>query len=205
MHASCQFSLWLVLAGCGSGIKPVTPGDSGVPGAAETGQPGGGDGGGAEGSDGGGDDGEDEGGQVEVEFTVSWVTRVETVEVCAGTLREEGVPASWGEWGVWTDIDPDLEEPAPDPLPDPILTSVPLGQGTSAGHGSWRFSLDASTDASFPAYAALALGGGDHRLVCVLARGSEAIPHSLVDQRPLPSLADPLESVDVLLRVIWSD
>ena len=80
-----------------------------------------------------------------------------------------------------------------------------MGQGTSAGHGSWRFSLDATSDDNFDAYRALAEGGGDHRLVCVLARGSEAIPHSVYEQRPLPALGEPLESVDVRLRVIWTD
>jgi hypothetical protein len=210
MHTACQLWLGLALVGCGSDIKPLTPPDSGDGTAVDSGGAGAGDGGegagddGAEGGD-GADGGAGGGGRVEVEYTVSWVTRVEALEVCSATLVVDDAPTSWGEWGVWTDIDPALEEPAPDPLPDPISANVPVGQGTSAGHGSWRFSLDASSDASFPAYAALAEAGGDHRLVCVLARGSEAIPHSLVDLRPLPELDDPLESVDVLLRVIWSD
>lgn len=212
VQPACQFLLCLSLAACGSGIKPVpvASDDSASPGAtgedtADTLQDGA-DGDGGEGGDDGDDGGSGgTGASVSVEATIQWRTRTSTVDVCTATLTADDVPASWSEWGAWTDIDPALAEPAPDPLPDPIPASVPVGQGTSAGHGSWRFSLDATTDANFADYAALAEAGGDHRLVCVLARGSEAIPHSLIDQRPLPALDGPLSSVDVLLRVIWSD
>lgn len=192
--------------GCGSGIKSLPPADdTGPADAADSGAADGEDG--ADGADGGGDggDGGTPTGSVDVEYTVLWRIDGNEVEVCSGALSATEVTASWSTWGVWTDIDPDLDEPAPDPLPDPISALSPVGQGTTAGHGSWRFSHDSDSDPNFDAYAARLQDGEDHRLVCVLSRDSDETPQQLESHRPLPDVDGVLEGIDVRLRVIWDE
>ena len=142
MHGACQRLVVLAFAGlvgCGSGIKPISPGPDDSGGSTEDGDPDGGEGtdgdGSADGEDGGDDGGSggEDGGRVEVELSVEWVTRLGPTEVCAGTLIEENVPESWAEWGVWTDIDPELAEPRSRPASRPDPGQCARGAGHERG------------------------------------------------------------------------
>lgn len=139
-------------------------------------------------------------GDVEVEYTVTWVTDEGSVELCAGTLSLSDVDTSHRTWTVWTDAGLDLD---PDNLPNSAPQSTPVGDGNTVNPGSWRFSVDQATDTDLEGYdAALAAGAAP---VCLLANGNDLALKQVAVPDPVPPRSGPITEVGIRVTVLWTD
>lgn len=180
---------------CGADIKDQSVSDSGSPGTTDTA---------ADPTDtadtGGGETGAPPTGDVVVTYEVSWVAGPDTLTVCEGELSLTDVDTAHRTWTLWTDLDLELD---PASLPATAPANVPVGEDSTVGPGSWRFSVDAATDVDLNDYAAGVAAGGQP--VCLLARGTTVVLHAVDLPEAVVLPEAPITAVELRIAVAWTD